>query len=351
MRHLAFVDVETTGLDPDRHEIIEIAVLRVDPHTLAELDAVAVQVRPMRPADADPAALALVGYSPDAWADAVGLDEALALVKPLLDGVMLAGHNVAFDRAFLDVAWREAGSTPDAVDHHLLDTATLAWPLWTEGSVESLSLAPVCVALGIEREREHRALADARASLEVARRLLPDRTDAALTGTLAGDERAILRTQLRRVHAGRTSYGPWDTSDGRSYPREALLEVLDALNYCAAELVRLDRADRHGGVRTRRIYVCHPFAGDPDRNADRVRTICRALTESGFVPLAPHLYLPQFLDEATERETALRLCLELVASCDEVRVYGGPISAGMRQEIARAEALGVPVRIVDGDAP
>lgn len=350
MRPLAFIDIETTGLDPERHEIIEVAAVRVDPRTLAELEDLSVQVRPRRPDDADPTALALVGYSPDAWTDAVDLADALARIKPLLDGAVLAGHNVAFDRSFLSRAWAEAGSRPDDLDHHLLDTATLAWPLLVAGAVDSLSLGPVCAALGIDREQEHRALADARASLEVARRLLPEHTDAALTRTLVADEQAILRTQLRRLHAGRTGYGPWDTSDGRSYPREALFEVLDALNYCAAELVRLDRAERHGGMRTRRVYVCHPYADDPAGNAARVQVVCRALADAGYVPVAPQLFLPQFLDEATERETAIRLCLELVAACDELRVYGGRISAGMRREIERAEALGIPVRIVEGGA-
>ena len=31
---LVFVDVETTGLDPERHELIELGAVRVDPHSL-----------------------------------------------------------------------------------------------------------------------------------------------------------------------------------------------------------------------------------------------------------------------------------------------------------------------------
>ena len=34
---LCFVDVETTGLDPVRHELIELAAVRVDRHTLEPL--------------------------------------------------------------------------------------------------------------------------------------------------------------------------------------------------------------------------------------------------------------------------------------------------------------------------
>lgn len=166
-------------------------------------------------------------------------------------------------------------------------------------------------------------------------------------GSLEGDEGAIVETIVARIESGRQDYGPWRTDDGRDYPREALAEVLDALNYCAAELVRLRRARMAVGVRTRRIYVCHPYADDPEANTERVRELCRALTDSGYLPVAPQLYLPQFLDEDTQREVALSFCLELVGICDEVRVYGGRVTAGMRREIERAEVLSIPVRFVE----
>ena len=106
----------------------------------------------------------------------------------------------------------------------------------------------------------------------------------------------------------------------------------------------MHRASKAAGMRTRRVYVCHPFADDPEANAERVRGICRALSESGFLPIAPHVYLPQFIDEDNDREQALGLCLELVETCDELRVYGGRVTAGMRREIEHAERRGIPVR-------
>ena len=173
MRPLAFIDLETTGLDPERHEILEIGVIRVDARTLTELDATDVRVHPTRLQDADPEALRLNGYSARRWENATNLAEALDWVAPLLVGATLAGHNVGFDRAFLEVAWRATGGPPPDLDHHLLDTASLAWPLLTEGLVDSLSLAAVCRALGVGLCDPHRALSDAERSLEIARRLLP----------------------------------------------------------------------------------------------------------------------------------------------------------------------------------
>lgn len=350
MTPLAFIDAETTGLDPARHEILEVGVIRVRGDTFEEVDRTDVRVQPERIEDADPEALRVNGWSDEAWEHAVSLSQALEWIAPHLDGACLAGHNVGFDRAFLDAAWRSTGVARPAMDHHVLDTATLAWPLLAAGVIDSLSLDPVCAHLGIDRTDPHRALADASRSMEVARRLLPGTQLSSLVGALRADERSMVQTLLRRMHAGRRDYGAWHTDDGRDYPREALHEVIDALNYCAAELVRMGRRSAAPTVRTRRVYVCHPYAGDVPANTVRVRSICRALVESGFVPVAPHLYLPAFLDEATERETALALCLELVGTCDEVRVYGGSITAGMMREIERAEALGLPVRFVDAEA-
>ncbi len=45
---VAFVDLETTGLDPSRHDIIEIGIVRVDARTLEVLDEYEVLVAPER---------------------------------------------------------------------------------------------------------------------------------------------------------------------------------------------------------------------------------------------------------------------------------------------------------------
>ena len=66
-------------------------------------------------------------------------------------------------------------------------------------------------------------------------------TLASRIAALAPDERAILETLLRRMEVGRTQYGPWNVADSRDYPAEAMQEVLDALHYCAAALVRIGR--------------------------------------------------------------------------------------------------------------
>ena len=52
------------------------------------------------------------------------------------------------------------------------------------------------------------------------------------------DECEIIAMLKSRLDAGRKQYGPWKISDDRDYSAEALEEVLDALHYVAAGLLR-----------------------------------------------------------------------------------------------------------------
>lgn len=98
-----------------------------------------------------------------------------------------------------------------------------------------------------------------------------------------------------------------------------------------------------------RVYVCHPYSNNPAGNAARVATICKALVARGLLPIAPQVYLGAFVDDATERETAMGLCLDLLSMCDEVRVYGPTLTAGMLEELRFAMAQGMRIVHVAGD--
>jgi len=88
------------------------------------------------------------------------------------------------------------------------------------------------------------------------------------------------------------------------------------------------------------------FANDPASNIERVRAISQFLIDDGALPIAPHLYLPQLVDEASGREQALALCLELLGTCDEVRVFSELVTEGMERELREAKRLGLPVHFV-----
>jgi len=98
------------------------------------------------------------------------------------------------------------------------------------------------------------------------------------------------------------------------------------------------------------VYICSPYAGDLEGNAERARRYCRFAVDSGKIPVAPHVYLPRFMSEETEREAALVAGLRFLDICAEVWVFGDRISEGMRREIAHAETAGIPVRYMREDS-
>ena len=102
------------------------------------------------------------------------------------------------------------------------------------------------------------------------------------------------------------------------------------------------------------IYICSPFRSDNKTeqyaNVRAAQKYCRDAYKQNCIPVAPHLYLPQFLDDDTpaERDLALRIGLRLINYCSEVWVHGDRISEGMRGEIEYATATGKPVIYKNG---
>lgn len=92
------------------------------------------------------------------------------------------------------------------------------------------------------------------------------------------------------------------------------------------------------------VYICSRFRGDIDHNMEMARRYSRFAADRGCVPLTPHLWLPQFLSEETERDLAISMDLKLLEHCDELWVCGDEISEGMAAEIAHAEETGIPIR-------
>ena len=92
------------------------------------------------------------------------------------------------------------------------------------------------------------------------------------------------------------------------------------------------------------IYICSPLRGDYSKNIGRALKYCREVALQGDIPIAPHIYFTQFLDDAKpdERNIGLKFGLELVKLCDKIYVYGEP-SEGMKAEIALAKQMGIEV--------
>ena len=71
----------------------------------------------------------------------------------------------------------------------------------------------------------------------------------------------------------------------------------------------------------------------------RARNYCKFAVARGKLPLAPHLYFPQFLSGATERDKAMQMNFELLKLCGELWVFGDEITEGMVMEIDRAKKV------------
>lgn len=93
------------------------------------------------------------------------------------------------------------------------------------------------------------------------------------------------------------------------------------------------------------VYIASPFSGDAERNIERARGYCRFAISKGYIPLAPHLHYPQFMDDGDkeERELGLFFGLVLLGKCSEMWVFNR-ISVGVAKEIAKAEKRGMPIR-------
>lgn len=91
----------------------------------------------------------------------------------------------------------------------------------------------------------------------------------------------------------------------------------------------------------RRVYISHPFSGDPEGNRKKVEAICRELNRRGEVlPISP-IHLFSHMDDDSKREEVLAVCLDLLEMVDELWVFGD--SAGCREEVDMAERIGLPV--------
>ena len=122
----------------------------------------------------------------------------------------------------------------------------------------------------------------------------------------------------------------------------------DPTCYEALSLIELEEKK---ALRTFRpiIYVCSPYAGDIQRNVANARRYCRFAVEQGYIPIAPHLLFPQFLSEETERELAIFMDLVLLGKCEQLWVFGGEVSDGMRREIGKAKQKNMTIRYFTED--
>ena len=156
---VVFVDVETTGLDPEKDSVIQIGVVRTDYTGVEIKDRLSVKVLPTT--QVHPQAAAVNGYTREAW---VGASEPLAAAKQLhaiSRGAEFAAHCVWFDVRFCENLLRRNGFTVPW-GRRYIDTQTLVHLMRAKDtSMNGTNLQAALESLGGERSAVHDAAADA----------------------------------------------------------------------------------------------------------------------------------------------------------------------------------------------
>ncbi|MCC5977663.1 MAG: hypothetical protein JJU21_06360 [Salinarimonas sp.] len=170
LENLAYVvfDTETTGLDPQRDEIVQLAAVRVVNGRIVDGEMFETLIDPQRPIP--PGATAVHGITPQMVIGAPQIAEAGARFHRFAAGAVLVAHNAPFDMAFLR---RHEPDICQRFDNPVLDTVLASAVLFGQGESHSLDALAARFGIVIPEAARHTALGDAEATAQVLVRMLP----------------------------------------------------------------------------------------------------------------------------------------------------------------------------------
>ncbi|MFO1307815.1 MAG: 3'-5' exonuclease [Burkholderiales bacterium] len=194
---LVVVDTETSGLDPERDDLLSIGAVAVDGAGILPDDSFEVVLRNRPAGDASNVVVHGIGYG--AQAAGVPAPEALASFHGYLAGARCVGFHADFDRKVLRRACAAAGVPFD--ERPWLDLAYLAGSLRPETYARGgRSLDDWMTLFGIENAARHSAAGDALATAELLLRL---RSLAAAQGARGFDGMLGVAKQQKWLAGGR----------------------------------------------------------------------------------------------------------------------------------------------------
>ncbi|MET3452223.1 DNA polymerase-3 subunit epsilon [Curtobacterium sp. 1544] len=151
----AVIDVETTGLSPQRDRILELAIVRLD-ESGAVIDEWVSRFDPEGPVGATH----IHGITQADVAGQPRFADVAPTVMAALSGLAVVAHNAKFDLAFLRNELKAAGwSVPWIAAYCTLDASYAYLP-----NMDRRRLVDCCWAVGVRLEDAHSALGDARAA-------------------------------------------------------------------------------------------------------------------------------------------------------------------------------------------
>ena len=155
--YVAF-DIETTGLNPEHNEIIEIGALKVREGKVVDRFIRFIESE----AGIPPMITQLTGITNDMVEGVGNCGEVLPEFLEFCEQDTLVGHNVQFDFSFVKTKAKELGYT---YDHMGIDTLKIAKVVHAD--LPSRKLGALCEYYHIENEAAHRAYHDALATAKL----------------------------------------------------------------------------------------------------------------------------------------------------------------------------------------
>lgn len=171
-KNIAITDLEFTGLDPTRHEIIEVGLIVVESETLIEKGRFETKVKPEHIENADTESLAVAGYEESLWRNALPLSDALRQYLDLAGNALFAAWCTPYDWIFLLEAFKKTG-IKNPLGHRTIDIFTVAYEkLKNNPDVTRMGLSGLCKYFDIPPESmPHHAATGAQKAFEVYKKL------------------------------------------------------------------------------------------------------------------------------------------------------------------------------------
>lgn len=177
---LAHIDVETTGLLPYYHEMIDLGLILTDLDGRF-VDSFFVRIQPLHPDRLSPIAKEINAFDADTWQSQGALSPTKAVDSLIAfhqqaagdKQVMMVAYNSHFDASFIDALFREAGHTwRELYYYFILDIPSMAWGL----GFRNLRRPGVMDLYDIQPEtsvpEDHTGISGARKNVEVYQALL-----------------------------------------------------------------------------------------------------------------------------------------------------------------------------------
>jgi DNA polymerase-3 subunit epsilon len=179
------VDIETTGLDLQRDEIISYAAIPIDQARIQVGAAIEGLARPHRLPERE--TIVVHGILPSDLRDAPAAEEAAERLQEALTGRIMVAHSAWVERGFLKRVFRRTGVRfrEPVIDTH--DVGRLALFLRSNRLPPAISLTTLATALGLPVHRPHHAMGDALTTAQVflAAASILDAVDRESVATLA----------------------------------------------------------------------------------------------------------------------------------------------------------------------